>query len=133
MTPHYVQRFAPAVPNACQLCPYNWQSCAERSIVMYAIWGLSVFCACSMRISSSRKVLMNSSAFHELTGKAIRGILPLDLSLSWQQRAYDAHCCPVNNSTRIGISCLSCGKFADSAQNTQFLLKVNEGRLDRRV
>jgi len=29
---------------------------------------------------------MNSSAFHELTGKAIRGILPLDLSLSWQEK-----------------------------------------------
>ena len=87
MTPHCVQRFAPAVPNTCQLCPYNWQSCAERSIVMYAIWGLSVFCACSMRISSSRRLCMDSSAFHELTAAAIRGILPLDLSLSWQHKA----------------------------------------------
>ena len=30
---------------------------------------------------------MDSSAFHELTGAAIRGILPLDLSLSWQHKA----------------------------------------------
>ena len=30
---------------------------------------------------------MDSSAFHELTGAPIRGILPLDLSLSWQHKA----------------------------------------------
>ena len=54
---------------------------------MYGRWGPSViFVGSPMRISSSRKVLMNSSAFHELTGKAIRGILPLDLSLSWQEK-----------------------------------------------
>src|ERR1700680_517872 len=84
--PHCVQHFVPAVLPVCQLCPYNWQSCAERSTVIYWRCGLGVFLECWMRISSSRRLLMNSSAFHELTGKAIRGILPLDLSLSWQEK-----------------------------------------------
>ena len=57
---------------------------------------------------------MNSSAFHELTGKGIRGILPLDLSLSWQEKRHNfTVLLPLcyNGSKGLWLFCMNRGNF----------------------
>ena len=122
--PHCIQCFAPALPTVCQLCPYTWQSCKERSTAIEWRCGLGAVLECWMRISSSRKVFMNSSAFHALTGQAFRGILPLDLSLSWQEKRHTkpSYChCVTTVQRDFGFSVWIAATLVSLARHTQYL------------
>ena len=93
-------------------------------MLVYGKRELGVFLPCWMRISSSRKVLMNSSAFHELTGKGIHGILPLDLSLSWQEKRHTkpSYChCVTTVQRDSGFSAWAVLYLSKCSQYTQYL------------